>query len=332
MCFDDETFYADPMHSQIAIEEISTQEFLKLEYPQVFMPLQQSSQYIHILKDSMSRIENARIFIFRNGTDILGHCVLLKKSLFWLWSICSVLRGPVWYKELSHDQIISCLKALFLELKYPKRLLIAPLEQNTSNILQKIFQWRCIAYSDSTAILDLTKTPDQLRQGFVKDWRYSLRKAEGSGITVKHDQSLETLEFLKRKEKQQQSQKNYFRALPMFFETKMYESFGPNSMPCFSAYRNGDLCAGMVFIISNKTALYHMGWANEVGREHSAHNLLLWHAIRHFHEHGLHTLDMDVIDTVNNPGIAHFKLGTNAVLKTYGDIVMPPLIKPYKNC
>ena len=68
----------------------------------------------------------------------------------------------------------------------------------------------------------------------------------------------------------------------------------------------------MLFLAHGATALYHFGIADKAGRALNAHNLLLWRAIRALRRMGVDSLDLGGLDTVDNPGIARFKLGTGA--------------------
>jgi lipid II:glycine glycyltransferase (peptidoglycan interpeptide bridge formation enzyme) len=76
-------------------------------------------------------------------------------------------------------------------------------------------------------------------------------------------------------------------------------------------------CAGMMFLLHGSTATYHLGWTDDIGREHSAHNLLLWQACALLAERGVRLLDLGGANTVANPGLARFKLGSGGRVVTW---------------
>jgi lipid II:glycine glycyltransferase (peptidoglycan interpeptide bridge formation enzyme) len=66
----------------------------------------------------------------------------------------------------------------------------------------------------------------------------------------------------------------------------------------------------MLFLIHGRVASYHMGWADEQGRQLSAHNALLWESVTHLQGLGIEVLDLGGVNTHDLPGISRFKLGT----------------------
>jgi lipid II:glycine glycyltransferase (peptidoglycan interpeptide bridge formation enzyme) len=83
-----------------------------------------------------------------------------------------------------------------------------------------------------------------------------------------------------------------------------------------TAKRGGARLGAMLFLVTGATALYHFGVAGEAGRAANAHNLLLWRAIRALRKRGVETLDLGGLDTIDNPGIARFKLGSGARVRS----------------
>jgi lipid II:glycine glycyltransferase (peptidoglycan interpeptide bridge formation enzyme) len=67
---------------------------------------------------------------------------------------------------------------------------------------------------------------------------------------------------------------------------------------------------GMLFLIHGRVASYHMGWADDEGRQLNAHNALLWQAMAYLQGQGIEVLDLGGVNTHDLPGISRFKLGT----------------------
>ncbi len=77
-----------------------------------------------------------------------------------------------------------------------------------------------------------------------------------------------------------------------------------------------DRVAGMMFLIHGEAATYQVGWSGDVGREHNAHNLILWRAIEELRERGVRQLDLGGVNTTRSAGIARFKMGTGGQVLT----------------
>ena len=72
----------------------------------------------------------------------------------------------------------------------------------------------------------------------------------------------------------------------------------------------------MLFLLHGSVATYHIGWADDTGRDLNAHNLLLWRASLLLRERGLAAIDLGGVNTHSLPGISRFKLGTGGAVRT----------------
>lgn len=70
--------------------------------------------------------------------------------------------------------------------------------------------------------------------------------------------------------------------------------------------------AGMLFLRHGTGATYHSGWTSPKGRALDLHRVLLDHALPRLTALGCTALDLGVIDTQTQPGLARFKLGSGA--------------------
>ena len=89
------------------------------------------------------------------------------------------------------------------------------------------------------------------------------------------------------------------------------------SLVAFEAKNGIDRVGGALFLIHGTSATYHIGWSNDLGRQHSAHNLLLWRAMLLLKEHGITALDLGGINTGRSAGLARFKIGTGGQVQTF---------------
>ena len=84
----------------------------------------------------------------------------------------------------------------------------------------------------------------------------------------------------------------------------------------FTARKGDDTVAAMLFLVHGRRATYHLGWSSPEGKRTNAHNLTLWQAIRKLKARGLGQIDLGGLNTEDVPGIARFKLGSGARVKT----------------
>ena len=74
----------------------------------------------------------------------------------------------------------------------------------------------------------------------------------------------------------------------------------------------------MLFLCHGPVATYHIGWSGPKGRAMGAHNLILASAMEWLADRGHLWLDLGVLDTQANPGLARFKIGAGARVRPMG--------------
>ena len=114
-----------------------------------------------------------------------------------------------------------------------------------------------------------------------------------------------------------QARRKGYRPLPRCL-IEAYATQAPDDVCLFEARLGGQPVAGMIFARHAQCASYLIGHNTAEGRRRSAHNLLLWEAMRWLACAGVELLDLGMLDTVNAPGLARFKLGSGAVAQSLG--------------
>ena len=176
-----------------------------------------------------------------------------------------------------------------------------------------------VATGRSTVLLDLTRPEPERRAALEQRWRNRLNAAERSALKLRvcgskhHD-----FDWLVQAEAAQRQERRYL-TLPSGFVTAFQESHRKPSQALLTiaADMQHRPCAGMMFLVHGRTATYHLSWTDDKGREHSAHNLLLWQACRLLIERGVQRLDLGGVNTIANQGLARFKLGTGGQVVTW---------------
>jgi hypothetical protein len=164
----------------------------------------------------------------------------------------------------------------------------------------------------STVLLDLKQSLPILKSGLEGKWRNRLNKALATEKIRFHVQpSLKRCEWLLGKEMDQREAKK-FHGLPTNFVQAYIAAAADPRQTFVVAYAElgKNTVAGMLFLIHGRVASYHMGWADEQGRQLSAHNALLWESVIYLQNLGIEVLDLGGVNTHDLPGISRFKLGT----------------------
>lgn len=273
--------------------------------------LQQSWLY----GDALSALGVAvhRAMVWENGR-LLAVAQFMCKRLLGYLSIASCTRGPVWHPEASPDQRAAIYKRLRLGLPVPwlKVVLFSPNCSADQLDPAEIRGLSRVMTGYSTVLLDLTQSLTALKASLDGKWRNRLNKALATEKIRFHVQpSLKRCEWLLGKELDQREAKK-FHGLPTDF-VQAYIAAAPDRRQAFVvayAELGKTTVAGMLFLIHGRVASYHMGWADEQGRQLSAHNALLWESVIYFQNLGIEVLDLGGVNTHDLPGISRFKLGT----------------------
>lgn len=167
------------------------------------------------------------------------------------------------------------------------------------------------------AALDLGGGADALRAGLHGKWRNRLCRAEAAGLRVSHRElTAATGQWLLARAEQQQRARGY-RGWPRAL-TLAYAAANPGRARILAAHEGDRPVAAMLFLLHGAGATYQSGVTTDRGRALSAHNLLMWHAMRDLAARGCTGLDLGILDTEGAPGLARFKLGTGARARPLG--------------
>lgn len=152
-----------------------------------------------------------------------------------------------------------------------------------------------------------------LRAGLSGKWRNRLVRAEDRVLRITQGgaQSIETL----LTHEATQRQERHYRTLPAAFVAAW-----PGEKLMLEWREGGTMQAGMLFLRHGDWASYHVGWASGRAREVFAHGPMLMKAATILAGRGISQIDLGTVDSAN-PGLAHFKCGTGAVLRPLGPTI-----------
>ncbi|KZY32792.1 hypothetical protein A3731_21570, partial [Roseovarius sp. HI0049] len=181
---------------------------------------------------------------------------------------------------------------------------------------------RALMTAPHVAEIDLTLPAEQRMARQHGKWRNRLRKAQVTGLTIRHRpvDVARDAELLAREAAQRKARR--YAALPPAF-LQHWVAHCPGAARLFTAHAGTETVAFMLFLLHAPVATYHIGWSGDAGRSASAHHLLLWQASGWLTDRGFARLDLGTVDTESAPGLARFKIGSGARLRAIGPTLLP---------
>ena len=285
-------------------------------------PLQQDWAYGACMKTLGVGV--LRALVEQDGAPVALAQFIVRRMVGGLANMALCSLGPVWLQPLSGADKARVYKALkkTIPLKNLRVVAFTPLEAQGPEL--GLSRWRRVMTGHSTVMLDLQPELEVLRAQLDGRWRYSLARAEESSLTIHRvGTNAGQYRWLLDAEMQQREQRG-LHGLPLqFFDLYVPSRQQPTkTILTLRADVGRDRVAGMMFLIHGKSATYQVGWTNDAGREHNAHNLILWNAIQELRERGVRKLDLGGVNTTRSAGIARFKIGTGGqVLSCAGTFI-----------
>ena len=279
-------------------------------------PLQQDWAYGACMKTLGVGV--LRALVEQDGTPVALAQFIIRRFVGGMASMALSSLGPVWLQPLSGADKTRVYKALKRTMPLKNLRLIAVTPQEAQGPELGLSRWRRVMTGHSTVLLDITPGLDDLRAQLDGRWRYSLARAEESVLTIHRvGTNAGQYRWLLDAEMQQREQRG-LHGLPLhFFDLYVPSRQQPaKTILTVRADVGRDRVAGMMFLIHGEAATYQVGWSGDMGREHNAHNLILWRAIEELRERGVRQLDLGGVNTTRSAGIARFKMGTGGQVLT----------------
>lgn len=246
----------------------------------------------------------------RHEGALVGVAQVQTRRFAGLFSVATILRGPLWAADLAPaiKQAGMAALAASVPVAKPYIVLVTPEAADASDAgLAGVPR---VMGGYHTVLIDLTQPEDALRAGLNGKWRNRLKAAEKSDLTVtRMGRRPAQYGWILTAEEQQQAAMGY-RALPTQMVPTFQDMVGADAVMGVEAKLGGERAGGMLFLRHGTAATYHIGWASEAGKAANAHNLLLWSAMVQLQKKGVRTLDLGGVSTDHGAGIARFKLGT----------------------
>jgi lipid II:glycine glycyltransferase (peptidoglycan interpeptide bridge formation enzyme) len=258
-------------------------------------------------------VDIRRAMVWQDGRLLAIAQFMCKRVLGYI-SLASCTRGPVWQPDVTAVQRAAIYKLLrqSMPLRRLKVVLFSPdrtLQQVDAAELRGLSR---VMTGYSTVLLNLKLPQQTLKAQMEGKWRNRLTKALAHPkIRLSVQPSLKRCDWLLGQEQAQREAKK-FHGLPTNFVNAFIQAHTDPKQAFLVAYAEvgKNTVAGMLFLIHGRAASYHMGWADEEGRQLNTHNALLWQSVLVLQDLGIDVLDLGGVNTHDLPGISRFKLGT----------------------
>jgi hypothetical protein len=215
-------------------------------------------------------------------------------------------RGPVWADQSSAQS--GALRQ--------GRLHLINSDGGDSEVLKRA-GFRRITRPQQVAEWSLEGTAEDRMRRLKGKWRNALRRSWDSPQTIRVERFSSTRHmWLLNADLHQQKEKR-FRSLPHSFLHAFAAANRKKVLVFLSSLKGGPIAA-IVVLIHGAVATYHLGWTSPAGRWHKAHNALLMRAADHLAQRGIARLDLGAVDWNTTPGLARFKAGTGAQIRSLG--------------
>lgn len=248
-----------------------------------------------------------RVTLSASGREI-GECLVLSRALPFGATLRAALRGPVWTLRSSEADRALALRQLHEDG-------VHLIEAGAPEPGLRHAGFGMVMTPGATCRLDIAA--EDWRLAIHPKWEASLRRARKAAVRI------EALPFddapaawLMRAEADLRRSRGFRSiAAPL---ARAIHARAPEALDLRIARTGSEILAAMLFVRHGDAATYLMGATSDAGREVCAHHLILNDAAETLRAAGLASIDLGQVDTVGNPGLTRFKLGTGAQLTPLG--------------
>ena len=145
----------------------------------------------------------------------------------------------------------------------------------------------------STFILDMSRSTEELRKGFLQKWRYNLRKAEKQDLQVTCSRDKQAAEIFMQLHFEMRDIKTYVDTSEVESLPELIEGLPEHLRPAiFIAYHNGKPISSLVISLIGRTAYCLFAASGADGRRLSASYVLFWEAMHWVKDYGCDWFDL----------------------------------------
>ncbi|MGK2896726.1 MAG: lipid II:glycine glycyltransferase FemX [Candidatus Saccharimonadales bacterium] len=243
-----------------------------------------------------------RLVVERKGRTIGAVQILYRRMPGLLKEFAYIPRGPV-CEEADRAEV---LMGLARYVRDAKTAFVLSIEPHWTKF-PEVKGWtraRNTVLIPRTALLDLTKTQDELMEQMTKKTRQYIRKSEREALDVRQlvadDEVRQALVIYR-----ETAQRAGFDLHEDDYYLDIFHKLGEAS-PIYASFSGKEMVAFLWFAASETIAFELYGGMNDKGQELRANYALKWYAMNDLKQQGISTYD---VNGLLNDGISSFKLG-----------------------
>ena len=258
---------------------------------------------------------------FLDGECVVGAVQALVRAIPWLGGgLVWINRGPLWRRSESEDSsrlavMLEKIRHHWVEQKQMYLRIAPPIREGELDL--KTLEAAGYRTTDgstgwASAIVDISKSEEQLRRDLRRKWRGDLNSAERQGVSCVMGRSSDLFEDFISYYETFLSGKGFFTSVTPQLLRRMQELLpDERKMWVFEGRLGHERLGGLLMACYGDTTLALAGSSpNEKGRAVNSGNLVWWQMMLKMKELGYRWLDVGGADPKRTPeGILHFKAG-----------------------
>jgi lipid II:glycine glycyltransferase (peptidoglycan interpeptide bridge formation enzyme) len=175
---------------------------------------------------------------------------------------------------------------------------------------QEGFERRPAAEGGRTLFVDLNDSLEDLRANLNKKWRYQLRQAEKSNLSLLEAPNGELFDIFLRVYREMMQRKKFITYVDVNEFSLMQQDLDESAkMKILVCHSKGVVHAAVVCAALGNTGIYVLGATSAEGLKSCGSHFLQWKMIEWLKSRGYRWYDLGGYDPIGVPGTAHFKRG-----------------------
>ena len=250
---------------------------------------------------------------FHKGQKIIAFCQVIRKTIFGIYHIAHIHRGPLWTEQppTAEDEraVLQILRTHFPRRPWRLNRFLFDLhdsEEKRHLLLELGYKPRPgEGYHSGWVRLD--RSENDILSSFKGRWRTALKKSATEGLTLELDRQGTHLGWvMQRNELDKKWKKFGGPSLQQMTQLCRFTRRNNNFFFLLRALQGNRPVAGIILIKHEQAATYLVGWSD---RSTQAHNFLLWEAIKILKSEQTRWLDLGGVHPEKAKGLTAFKRG-----------------------
>lgn len=240
--------------------------------------------------------------------------ICIVKARFWNVAILACVGGPIGDPALWAGLPDAMRRAMGLNLVYLRFRCDAAASPDTLAAIERT-GWRRVPVasgSSLTAVLDMSRSLDELKAGLVRRWREELNYSKRQSLVLETNASLDPVE-LGRIFRELVATKQFASTIDETKIRAVLDLLGENVLFFTAKDAEGQVVAFRSSFVLGTQAVDFIAAASPEGRQTRASYAVFWQHVEVLKAMGVTELDLGGIDRDGNPGVYQFKMKTGAV-------------------